>query len=462
MLEEKLTTMTTVVSTTTRGGKKDDVLAKIPTKYSKVEALASAAAPPENELSIFKVAKEILTTVKPGSDITNINLPASVLDPISTLEKTKTSMQRGELIQDICAPNQDGMQRMLNVIRFNLSGLARERFGKKPFNPVLGEIYRCCYVHRGEQAGETLLVAEQVSHHPPISALHLRNDALGFTLNSHLAPDSRFWGNSLEVKLAGMIRINLTRYDEEYIITRPDLYITGFIAGRQRIEFNGIATFECKKTGLGAEIDYKAKGAMTYRTEMNGLQGRIYDLKNGNKTLYTFEGHWDKTVTLTNVTTGKNSVLFDYEATVLEKSMVPITPCTKTLEESFSTVVWKDCSSAIVAGETLTANSEKRKVEDYQRQLRKDQATKKVALQHWYFRKRNENDVQQGWDLRADLKSNKQLVQVDIGEAQLKALRSGKLVEQMLEKMATEEEESSKAEASSRKSLFRRKLLSRR
>ncbi|KAI0562180.1 Oxysterol-binding protein [Gracilaria domingensis] len=75
----------------------------IPVRYSRLEPLASPQPPPDAELSLFKLAKEVLTSVKPGADVTNINLPASILDPVSTLEKAKKSMQRGELLQDLCA-----------------------------------------------------------------------------------------------------------------------------------------------------------------------------------------------------------------------------------------------------------------------------------------------------------------------------------------------------------------------
>lgn len=402
----------------------------IPRVYSRIEPLASPAPPPDNELSILKIAKEILSSVNPGSDVTNINLPATVLDPVSTLEKTKMSMQRGELLQDVCNPKQSQLTRFLNVMRFNISGLARERFGKKPYNPVLGEIYRCCFVHR-ENGGVTVLIAEQVSHHPPITALHLRNETLGFYMNSHTAPEPRVWANSLVIKLPGEIRVYLETFDEEYIITRPDIYMTGFIFGRQRLEFNGMASFKCERSGYGAEIEYKARGPMAYRAEMNGISGRVFQLSSGN-TLYTLDGHWDKIITLTNSLTGEQTVLFDYEKVVFEKSILAVLPLEHELEESFSTVVWKDCSKAIVEGETFAANAAKRKVEEHQRRLRKERASAEIQWKYHYFTKRaNGAD---GYDLRDDLKklSHPKLM---LSKQEIDALRSGETVNSMISEM---------------------------
>lgn len=81
-------------------------------------------------------------------------------------------------------PSADAGRRMLNVIRWVLSSLNEEPFGKKPYNPVLGQtpacamsrLLLCCFVskrmnragevYRGVM-GETVVLAEQVSHHPP-------------------------------------------------------------------------------------------------------------------------------------------------------------------------------------------------------------------------------------------------------------------------------------------------------
>lgn len=400
----------------------------IPSAYSRIEPLPSSIPPLDNELSLFKLVKEIFSSVKPGADVTHIKLPASILDPYSTLEKAKKSMQRGELIQDMCA-SPDPTSRILNVLRFNLSGLAKERFGKKPYNPVLGEVYRCCFPHKGA-GGETLLVAEQVSHHPPITALHLRNDTLGFRMNSFTAPEPRFWGNSLEVKLRGEIRIVLTTFDdEEYIITRPVLHMTGFIAGRQRLEFIGKSSITCRENGLAVDLEFKNKNGI--RGDIHGINGRIYRTDDG-QTLYSLDGHWDKKVTLTDAATGRQSTLYDYEAVLMEKSMVAVLPVENELEETFSTLVWAECSKAIRNGDTLAANDEKRKVEEKQRVLKRERESAGVEWKWHYFEKRK--DGAEGWTLREDL-GPEGLVKLHLEADELDGLRTGETIKEMQAEM---------------------------
>eukprot|EP00177_Eucheuma_denticulatum_P006518 GFKZ01011872.1.p1 GENE.GFKZ01011872.1~~GFKZ01011872.1.p1 ORF type:complete len:467 (+),score=79.64 GFKZ01011872.1:223-1623(+) len=405
----------------------------LPVNYTRIEPLPSPIPPPDNELSLFKLVKDIFSSIKPGADVTNINLPASILDPVSTLEKAKKSMQRGELLQDICAA-QDPVTRLLNVLRFNFSGLAKERFGKKPYNPVLGEVYRCCFPHRGA-AGETLLVAEQVSHHPPVTALHLRNDTLGFRMNSFTAPEPRFWGNSLVVKLRGEIRIVLTKFDdEEYIITRPYIHMSGFLAGKQRLEFNGSSTLYCPKSGLGAHVEYKSRGPMAIRSDCNGITGRIFRTAD-DETLFTMDGHWDKKVTLTDVSTNRQSTLFDYEAVLVEKTMAAVLPREDEEEQWFSTRVWAECSAAIKRGDTIAANAEKRKVEEYQRKLKRERAAEGTEWECNYFMARK--DGMDGYDLREDV-GNESLVRLGLSAAEIEGLRSGEKIKEMQAEMEHE------------------------
>lgn len=372
----------------------------LPRTYARVRDPHDVEKAPDSELSLIRLAREVLGSVKAGADVTNVNLPASILDPVSTLEKTTKSMQRGDLIPDICSAK-TAEERMLAVLRFNLSGLAKEKFGKKPYNPVLGELFRCAFVHRDVAHGQTVLVAEQVSHHPPITALHLSNRTLGFHMNSYTAPEPRFWGNSLEVKLSGCIRITLDCLGgEEYLLTRPVLNMTGFLAGKQRLEFSGPAEIVCERTGLGAHLEYKARGMMG-RGELHAISGRVFETRT-DETLYTFEGLWDNVVRITDMRTKETRVLYEYNEVKASKSMLPVLPCEADLEPSFSTLVWAECSEAIWRANTADANAAKRRVEDAQREKKKKRIAENRTWSYNYFRKRADGD--DGYTLREDLK----------------------------------------------------------
>lgn len=56
---------------------------------------------------------------------------------------------------------QDPYKRMINIVRFYLSGFYKKPKGlKKPYNPILGEQFRCYFAH--PDGTKTYYVAEQV------------------------------------------------------------------------------------------------------------------------------------------------------------------------------------------------------------------------------------------------------------------------------------------------------------
>ena len=67
---------------------------------------------------------------------------------------------------------------------------------RNPFNPTLGEVFKCHYEHSDST---TQYVAEQISHHPPSSAFSVVNEAKGMYLTAFVRPSFKFKGNSLEV-----------------------------------------------------------------------------------------------------------------------------------------------------------------------------------------------------------------------------------------------------------------------
>uniref|UniRef100_A0A7S0ZB59 Oxysterol-binding protein n=1 Tax=Timspurckia oligopyrenoides TaxID=708627 RepID=A0A7S0ZB59_9RHOD len=346
---------------------------------------------PDSGISVIKVAKELLGGLKTGADLTGVNLPASVLDPMSSLEKAAKSMQRGEMIADVVSAKSEE-DRFLQIFKFQLSGLPKERFGKKPYNPILGEVFRAVFKHADSSHGTTLLLAEQVSHHPPITAIFVHNKTLGFKMQSFMKPEPRFYGNSIEITLSGLIEIEIEKYAEKYHLVRPTIRQTGILGiSKQSVEFIGVSTIKCEKTDLMAEVEFKTKSLLGLRGEANMIAGKIKKISTGEK-IYEISGVWDKQVKVKDLRTKKEIVLFDYEA-MKEKSLTMWTPSKEDLEPNNSLVVWEQCSEAIWAVDTAAANEEKKKVEDAQRALRKQRQEQGLEWKPVFFMKQGEGYV---------------------------------------------------------------------
>ena len=82
---------------------------------------------------------------------------------------------------------------------------------KKPYNPIIGETFSCI-VDTG--ASRVSYVAEQVSHHPPVSAFYLENQRQGYCANGYIWTKSHFTGNSACGSMLGNIEVFFPRFGE--------------------------------------------------------------------------------------------------------------------------------------------------------------------------------------------------------------------------------------------------------
>jgi len=153
---------------------------------------------------------------------------------------------------------------------------------KKPYNPILGEIFRASWDHG---KSKSFYVSEQVSHHPPISAFYGSNKAEGFVLNGSILFRSKFMGNSTAAILDGFATVYMLNYDEEYTLTFPSVYGRGILWGTLLMELGGNVTIKCEKSDMRTEIEFKTKGF--FSVDYNLVAGKIFHKKKKD-TLYIY------------------------------------------------------------------------------------------------------------------------------------------------------------------------------
>lgn len=92
-------------------------------------------------------------------------------------------------------------------------------YGVKPYNPILGEQFYCYWKHRDSK---TEFHAEQVSHHPPISAAHLLNKKKKLEFNGWIQPKIFLGFNNVYTALSGLYEVVLDgkRYDIQQVQLR--------------------------------------------------------------------------------------------------------------------------------------------------------------------------------------------------------------------------------------------------
>jgi len=153
----------------------------------------------------------------------------------------------------------DPFDRFIDVVKYYLSGWhIRPKGAKKPYNPVLGEIFRCKWKCHDDT--ESFYVSEQVSHHPPTSAYFYANPNNGIVAVGNFSPKPKFLGNSIVSVMNGETRIYFMNYpSEEYILTYPNIYARGLLFGTTFLEIGDDSTIKCATLDLVAEINFKVK-----------------------------------------------------------------------------------------------------------------------------------------------------------------------------------------------------------
>jgi hypothetical protein len=299
----------------------------------------------------------LLSQVRIGMDLARVTLPTFILEPRSMLEKLTDFMTHAELLA-LVPKMQDPLERMVGIVKWYLSGFYIKPQGvKKPYNPILGETFRCKWNH--DDNTTSYYLAEQVSHHPPISCLYISNRKAGFVINGSLHPRSKFLGTSAASIMEGTAYVNILPFNEQYSITFPSVYARGILFGTLLMELCGLVQINCKQTKCKAEIDFKAKPF--WGGEYNVVSGKI---KQGKDTVYTVYGKWDSRIDITNTKTKTTEVLWDPKGA---KRIPKIVKPFDEQEEFESQRLWQHVTAALRRKDQKEATSEKTKLEEAQR-----------------------------------------------------------------------------------------------
>lgn len=270
----------------------------------------------------------------------------------------------------------DPFTRMKTVVQWYMSGFYKKPKGlKKPYNPILGETFRCYWEH--PNGSRTFYIAEQVSHHPPISAFYVTNRQDGFCISCSILAKSKFYGNSTSAILDGVATLTLLPRGESYTLTVPYAHCKGILMGTLTMELGGKVTIECENTGYKADIEFKLKPFLGGSEYTNLVSGR---LKLGKETLATISGHWDGEIRIKDTRTGEETILFsatpETKAKRLKRYVVPI----ESQANNESERLWQHVSAAIHRDDQVAATEEKTALEEAQRAAAKE---RKATLTEW-------------------------------------------------------------------------------
>ncbi|XP_048401285.1 oxysterol-binding protein-related protein 8-like isoform X3 [Stegostoma tigrinum] len=343
----------------------------------------------ENKSLMWTVLKQL----RPGMDLSRVVLPTFILEPRSFLDKLSDYYYHADLLSQ-AALEENAYSRMKQVLRWYLSGFYKKPKGlKKPYNPILGETFRCYWYHPKTDS-RTFYIAEQVSHHPPISAFYISNRKDNFCISGSILARSKFYGNSMSAILDGKAQLQFLNRREDYIITMPYAHCKGLLYGTLSLEMGGKIMIECEKTQYRAELEFKLKPFLGGSDAVNQITGKIML---GEEIHATLEGHWDRDVCIHEKNAGCSGKFWSVTSEIRKQRLVRHVVCLEEQDDFESERLWQQVTKAIKNRDQEQATLEKFILEEAQRKAAKERNDKH---EDWVPRLFQQDVVTKNWQYK--------------------------------------------------------------
>ncbi|XP_078405083.1 oxysterol-binding protein-related protein 5-like isoform X2 [Cetorhinus maximus] len=353
------------------------------------ETIKTETVTEENKSLMWTVLKQL----RPGMDLSRVVLPTFILEPRSFLDKLSDYYYHSDLLSQ-AALEENAYGRIKQVLRWYLSGFYKKPKGlKKPYNPILGETFRCYWYHPKTDS-RTFYIAEQVSHHPPVSAFYVSNRKDNFCISGSILARSKFYGNSMSAILDGKARLWFLNRQEDYIITMPYAHCKGLLYGTLTLEMGGKITIECEKTHYKAELEFKLKPFLGGSDTVNQITGKI---TLGEEVQATLEGHWDRDVCIHEKKTGFSVMFWSVTNEIRKQRLIRHVVWLEEQDNFESERLWQQVTRAIKNRDQEQATLEKFILEEAQRKAAKERNEKH---EEWVARLFQQDAVTKNWQYK--------------------------------------------------------------
>jgi hypothetical protein len=232
----------------------------------------------------------------------------------------------------------------------------------QPYNPIRGEVFKA-YWEIPQDKSVSKFVAEQVSHHPPVSAFYSYNKKKSYILDGHMELKPSFSINTVTTVCEGRQTLNFYKLGEEYTITPAQVAATGMIWGTREFVISGELKVVCKKTGLVVKMTLNH----------NAVTGSLYTIDKKKK-LFTIDGKITENVKVQD--TDSKKIYFLFQKNTIKSSPIHTEAPVHKQDENESRRVWHELTLALQKFDFENANSIKAKIENRERAI-EDERKKK-------------------------------------------------------------------------------------
>ncbi|XP_043853180.1 oxysterol-binding protein-related protein 11 isoform X2 [Dromiciops gliroides] len=361
------------------------------------------------------VILHLLSQLKLGMDLTRVVLPTFILEKRSLLEMYADFMSHPDLFISI-TNGTTAEDRMIRFVEYYLTSFHEGRKGaiaKKPYNPIIGETFHCSWrmpksdvassmsassssqaisaqaalpepVSQVESDCYTVrFVAEQVSHHPPVSGFYAECAERKMCVNAHVWTKSKFLGMSIGVTMVGEGILNLLEHGEEYTFSLPCAYARSILTVPW-VELGGKVNVNCAKTGYSASITFHTKPF--YGGKLHRVTAEVKH-NTSNTVVCRVQGEWNSILEFT-YSNGETKYVDLTKLSVTKKRVRPLEK-----QGPFeSRRLWQNVTESLRDSEIDKATEHKRALEERQRSEERHRAETGTQWQTKYFIKEGE-----GW-----------------------------------------------------------------
>jgi len=312
---------------------------------------------PRRSALINSILKQLIQTMNPSQ----VRLPACVLEPRSLLQSYGSAFGRSDLftpMSDADTPQ----QRLELVVAFYLSQLKcmrPTRAALKPYNPLLGEIFVGKWPAASEEESSVYFLAEQVSHHPPVSAFYAESPSAGVFYIGSLATISGIeckylvWPDVMTVENRGKATVVIVRHDEHFSFTFPSAEACDILGSKPWLQLAGQTTLTAS-TG--------ARAVFTFSGE-DWVDGEL--MEEDGSVVARLSGSWRGQIEIKEVESEVSKVLLDMTMCNGGDIGMEVTPVALQ-EEKESRRLWRKLTRALLH-QPEVADEEKAAIENMAR-----------------------------------------------------------------------------------------------
>nr|XP_033802082.1 oxysterol-binding protein-related protein 11 isoform X1 [Geotrypetes seraphini] len=360
------------------------------------------------------VILHLLSQLKLGMDLTRVVLPTFILEKRSLLEMYADFMSHPDLFLAI-TNGTTPEERMIRFVEYYLTSFHEGRKGaiaKKPYNPIIGETFHCSWrvpkkqvqspktCNSSSQSSSSSsqqttpseemerqaesdfytvrFVAEQVSHHPPVSGFYAECLERNMCVNAHVWTKSKFLGMSIGVTMVGEGLLSLLEHGEEYTFSLPCAYARSILTVPW-VELGGKVNVNCAKTGYSATITFHTKPF--YGGKLHRVTAEVKH-NASNSVVCRVQGEWNSVLEFT-YSNGETKCIDLTKLSVWRKRVRPVEK-----QGPFeSRRLWKHVTEALKEADIEKATEHKRSLEERQRGEERHRAETETLWRTKYFAK---------------------------------------------------------------------------